>query len=134
MRLTAALLPHLKQKAAAAIINVSSGLAFVPLAMTPTYCATKAAIHSYTQSLRWQLRGSPVEVVEIIPPYVQTDLMNGAEDPRAMPLNEYIAETMALLTQQPTPAEIVVERVKGLRFAAESGKYDAVFQGLNANF
>lgn len=134
IRLTAALLPHLKKQAGATVINVSSGLAFVPLAMTPTYCATKAAIHSYTQSLRWQLTGSGIEVIEIAPPYVQTDLMDGAEDPRAMPLKEYIAETVGLLTQQPTPPEILVERVKGLRFAAESGKYDAVFQGMNSSF
>ena len=134
IRLTAALLPHLKKQAGATVINVSSGLAFVPLAMTPTYCATKAAIHSYTQSLRWQLKGSGIEVIEIAPPYVQTDLMDGAQDPRAMPLKEYIAETIGLLTQQPTPPEILVERVKGLRFAAESGKYDAVFQGMNSSF
>jgi uncharacterized oxidoreductase len=132
IRLTAALLPHLKQQPSATIINVSSGLAFVPLSLTPTYCATKAAIHSYTQSLRYQLRSTKIEVLEIIPPYVQTDLMNGAEDPRAMPLKEYIAETVSLLTQQPTPTEIIVERVKPLRFAAESGKYDGTFNGLNA--
>jgi uncharacterized oxidoreductase len=134
IRLTAALLPHLQQQAKATLINVSSGLAFVPLAMTPAYCATKAAIHSYTQSLRWQLRSSNIEVIEIIPPYVQTELMDGAEDPRAMPLADYVAETMALLTAEPTPPEIIVERVKLLRFAAEGGKYDAVFQGLNSNF
>lgn len=131
IRLTAALLPQFKGQPSAAILNVSSGLAFVPLALTPTYCATKAAIHSYTQSLRFQLRSTPIEVIEIIPPYVQTHLMGGAEDPRAMPLKEYIAETMAILGQQPTPAEICVERVKPLRFAAESGKYDAIFHGLN---
>jgi uncharacterized oxidoreductase len=134
IRLTAALLPHLQQQAKATVINVSSGLAFVPLAMTPAYCATKAAIHSYTQSLRWQLRSSNIEVVEIIPPYVQTELMDGAEDPRAMPLGDYIAETMSLLSAEPTPPEIIVERVKGLRFAADSGRYDAVFQGLNSSF
>lgn len=134
IRLTAALLPLLNKQPSATIVNVSSGLAFVPLALTPTYCATKAAIHSYTQSLRWQLRSTNIEVLEIIPPYVQTDLMDGAEDPRAMPLNEFIAETMSLLKQQPTPSEITVERVKPLRFAAESSKYDVVFQGLNANF
>lgn len=132
IRLTATLLPHLRKQPHATIINVSSGLAFVPLSLTPTYNATKAAIHSYTQSLRYQLRSTAVEVLEIIPPYVQTELMNGAEDPRAMPLKEYIAETMSLLQQQPTPAEICVERVKPLRFAAEVGKYDATFNGLNA--
>lgn len=132
IRLTAALLPHFKQQASATVINVSSGLAFVPLVLTPTYNATKAALHSYTQSLRYQLRSTRVEVLEIIPPYVQTELMNGAEDPRAMPLKDFIAETMSILGQQPTPPEICVERVKGLRFAAESGKYDATFNGLNA--
>jgi uncharacterized oxidoreductase len=131
IRLTVALLPHLKLQTGAAVINVSSGLAFVPLSLTPTYCATKAGIHSYTQSLRWQLKSTAVEVIEIVPPYVQTDLMSGAEDPRAMPLKEYVAETMSLLAQQPTPPEICVERVKSLRFAAESGQYDAVFNGLN---
>ncbi len=132
IRLTAALLPHLQTQTRAALINVSSGLAFVPLALTPTYCATKAAIHSYTQSLRHQLRGAAVEVIELIPPYVATHLMNGADDPRAMPLGAFIAEVMTLFHAQPTPTEICVENVKGLRLAADSGRYDAVFAGLNA--
>ncbi len=131
IRLTAALLPLLRKQAHSTIINVSSGLAFVPLALTPTYSATKAALHAYTLSLRYQLKGTTTEVLEIVPPYVQTDLMNGAEDPRAMPLKDYIAETVALLKTQPTPAEICVERVYPLRFAEQSGKFDAVFTGLN---
>jgi len=65
---------HLAQKSDAAIINVSSGLAFSPLAFMPMYCATKAALHSFTLSLRHQLRDTPVKVIEIIPPKVQTDL------------------------------------------------------------
>lgn len=132
IRLTAALLPHLEKQPHAALMNVSSGLAFVPLALTPTYCATKAAIHSWTMSLRYQLRKSKIEAVELIPPYVQTDLMGGAEDPRAMPLGEFIAEVMRILGQQPTPAEICVERVRDLRFAAETGHLDAIFNGMNA--
>jgi uncharacterized oxidoreductase len=126
IRLTAALLPHLQKQPRATIVNVSSGLAFLPLALTPTYCATKAAIHSYTQSLRYQLRATQIEVLELIPPYVATD-------PRAMPLDKFIAEVMEILKSQPTPAEICVENVKGLRFAAEKGKYDAIFNGLNAS-
>lgn len=132
IRLTAALLPQLQKQPHSVVMNVSSGLAFVPLSLTPTYCATKAAIHSYTQSLRYQLRGTSTEVIELIPPYVATDLMTGASDPRAMPLAEFLAEVMGIIKTQPDATEICVERVKGLRFAAESGKYDAVLQGLNS--
>ena len=113
-------------------MNVSSGLAFVPLVFTPTYCATKAAIHSYTQSLRYQLRSTSIEVLELIPPYVQTDLMDGADDPRAMPLAQFIAEVMEILKTNPTPAEICVQNVNNLRLAAEQGRYDGTFNGLNA--
>jgi len=132
IRLTAALLPQLSKQPHSTILNVSSGLAFLPLALTPTYCATKAAIHSYTLSLRYQLKATTTEVLELIPPYVATELMNGAEDPRAMPLDAFIAEVMGILKTQPTPAEICVENVKRLRFSAESGQFDAIFQGLNA--
>ena len=131
IRLTAALLPHLQRQQYSAVMNVSSGLAFVPLVLTPTYCATKAAIHSYTQSLRYQLKGTSTEVLELIPPYVATDLMDGASDPRAMPLGKYIAEVMEILKTQPDAAEICVENVKRLRNAAQAGQYDAVFNGLN---
>jgi len=132
IRLTAALLPLLRKQPSSAIINVSSGLAFVPLALTPAYCATKAAIHSYTQSLRYQLKDTTTEVLELIPPYVATHLMRGYSDPRAMPLAEYTAEVMEILKMQPDVKEICVERVKGLYGAAASGHYDAVFNGLNA--
>ena len=132
IRLTAALLPLLRKQPHATLVNVSSGLAFVPLALTPAYCATKAAIHSYTQSLRHQFRGTQIEVLELIPPYVATHLMDGADDPRAMPLDKFIAEAMEILKAQPTQAEICVETVKPLRFAVESGLYSAVFAGLNA--
>ena len=131
IRLTAALLPLLQQQPRATIVNVSSGLAFVPLALTPTYCATKAAIHSYTQSLRYQLRGTLIEVLELIPPYVATHLMNGAGDPLAMPLGDFIAEVMKIFKTQPTLTEICVENVKGLRFATGSGRYDFIYAGLN---
>jgi uncharacterized oxidoreductase len=133
IRLTAALLPLLRRQVHSTIMNVSSGLAFLPLALTPTYCATKAAVHSYSLSLRYQLRDTTTEVLELIPPYVATNLMNGADDPRAMPLAQFIAEVMQILKTQPTPPEICVENVKRLRFAAESGNFDAIFKGLNAS-
>jgi len=132
IRLTASLLPHLLKQPAAAIITVTSGLAFVPLAGTPTYCATKAALHSYTESLRYQLRKTAVEVLELAPPYVQTELMGShqAADPRAMPLKDFIAESIRLISAQPTPKEILVERVKPLRFAGK-GDYDGFFKTFN---
>jgi uncharacterized oxidoreductase len=97
IRLTAALLPLLQKHPRSTIMNVSSGLAFVPMAPTPTYCATKAAIHSDTQSLRYQLRDSAIEALEFITPYVAADLMSGgASDPRAIPLDKFIAEVMEI--------------------------------------
>jgi uncharacterized oxidoreductase len=133
IRLTAALLPFLLKQPNAAIMTVSSGLAFMPLAMTPTYCATKAAIHSYTQSLRYQLSGTSLQVLELIPPYVQTELMapSQASDPKAMPLKDFIAETMNILKTSPDATEICVERVKALRFAEANGGYDAFFKKFN---
>lgn len=134
IRLTSALLPHLLKQERAAILTVSSGLAFVPLATTPTYSATKAAIHSWSMALREQLKATSVEVIEIAPPYVQTELLGPqqAVDPTAMPLAEFTAEVMALLESQPSSGEIIVERCKPLRFAAESGQVAAIFAQLNA--
>ncbi|MEO5804958.1 SDR family oxidoreductase [Devosia sp.] len=132
IRLTAALLPHLRQQAKASIVTVSSGLAFVPLSATPTYSATKAAIHSYSQSLRAQLRDTSVEVLELVPPAVATDLMPGHRDnPNSMPLADYITESMSLFAAPPASGEINVERVKFLRFAEANGQHDAVFKRLN---
>ena len=133
IRLTAALLPQLLAQPQAAIMTVSSGLAFVPLAMTPTYSATKAAIHSYSQSLRYQLKDTTVQVIELAPPYVQTDLMDGrgANDPNAMPLADFISEVMGLLKSAPDAPEILVERVKSRRFAEANGTYDGFFTQMN---
>jgi len=133
IRLTAVLLPQLLAQPRAAIMTVSSGLAFVPLAVTPTYCAAKAAIHSYTQSLRFQLQHTPVEVLELVPPYVQTELLGpgGLTDPNAMPLNDFISESMQILKTSPETKEICVERVKRLRYAEASGNYDAFVRTFN---
>jgi uncharacterized oxidoreductase len=113
IRMTAALIDHLKKQSTASVINVSSGLAFVPLAMTAVYCATKAALHSYTLSQRYKLKGSSVKVLELAPPWVQTELLGSSNEPRAMPLAEFIAETMKVLGTDAD--EILVERVKTLR-------------------
>ncbi len=136
IRLTTALLPQLRKQPRATVMNVTSGLAFIPLTATPTYCATKAAVHSYTESLRHQLRETSVEVLELAPPYVATHLMGDqqAGDPRAMPLGEFIAEVMDILGTQPQATEILVKRVEPLRFSAAGGQenYQRVFAGLNA--
>lgn len=133
IRLTAALLPHLLAQPRATLMTVSSGLAFMPMAATPAYCATKAAIHSYTQSLRYQLRDTSVQVLELIPPYVQTELTGArqAQDPDAMPLNEFITEVMSILKNSPDATEILVERVKPLRFAERNGGFEAFFKNFN---
>jgi uncharacterized oxidoreductase len=132
IRLTAALLPHLRKQSRATIINVTSGLAFVPLPIGPTYSATKAALHSYTESLRFQFKDTPLEFLEIIPPYVQTELGGPAQaaDPRAMPLKDYIAETMEILKNQPEAHENCVEKVRPLRFAEVTGTFDKMLQML----
>lgn len=132
IRLTAALLPYLRARPNATVVTVTSGLAFIPLTATPTYNATKAALHSWTQSLRHQLRDTAVEVLELAPPAVATDLMPGhAENPNAMPLADYTAEVVGLIERGETPrGEILVERVKPLRFAEVSG-YENLFGRLN---
>jgi uncharacterized oxidoreductase len=113
IRLTGALIEHLKRQDHAAVINNSSVLGFVPLALAAVYSATKAALHSYTLSLRYKLKGTPVKVLEIAPPWVQTDLLNSNNEPRAMPLGEFINETMRVLGTD--AEEILVERAKPLR-------------------
>lgn len=125
IRLIDALVDHLAAQADSAIVNVTSGLAFVPLVATATYSATKAALHSYTVSLREALKGR-VEVIELAPPAVQTDLTPGQREARGyMPLDAFADEVMALLSQQPTPSEVLVEAVKFLRYAEAEGRFES---------
>jgi uncharacterized oxidoreductase len=133
LRLTAALLPTLKKQPKGTIVTVTSGLAFLPLAATPTYCATKAAIHSWTQSLRYQLRNTNIEVLELAPPYVQTELQGPqqAADPNAMPLADYISESVTLFDNPPASGELLVKRVEPLRWAEKTGNFDQIFSRLN---
>ena len=125
--------PYLATKENATILTVSSGLAFVPLTLTPTYNATKAAIHSYTQSLRIQLAGTGVQVIELVPPAVRTALMGQQDDERAMPLEEYLSETMSILTAQPEVTEVTVRRVGFLRDAEREGRYQQTVDALNSH-
>ena len=131
IRMIDTFIDHLTAQPDAAIVNVTSGLAFVPLTTTPTYNATKAAIHSYTMALREALQGK-VEVIELAPPAVQTGLTPGQESrPGYLPLAAFIDEVMALFQQQPTPPEILVEQVKFLRFAEAEGRFDQALTQLN---
>lgn len=130
VRLTNALTDHLVQQPDAAIVTVTSGLAYVPLVMAPTYSATKAAIHSYTVSLRTQLAGK-VEVIELAPPGVQTDLTPGqAHRPGYMPLDAFADAVAAQFLQQPTPHEILVDEVQFLRQAEREGRFDETLKTL----
>jgi uncharacterized oxidoreductase len=113
IRLTSALIEHLKKQEKAAVIYNTSVLGYVPLAQTAVYSSTKAALHTYALSQRYKLRGTSVSVLEIVPPWVQTDLMNSNEEPRAMPLKEFIDETIKVLGTDAD--EILVERAKPLR-------------------
>ena len=121
IRLTDALIDHIVARGDGAIINVTSGLAFVPLPKAPTYSATKAALHSYTQALRVQLAGR-VDVIELAPPAVRTELTPGQSTRDAyMPLDAFADEVMALFAETPTPAEILVRNVLPLRHAEAEG-------------
>lgn len=123
IRMTSALVEHLKRQESATVVNVSSVLGFVPLAMAAVYCSTKAAIHSYSQSLRYQLKNTSVNVQEIAPPWVQTEILNSSEEPRAMPLADFIKETMDALGTDAD--EVLVERAVMLR--NNPGEHEAAF-------
>jgi uncharacterized oxidoreductase len=129
IRLIDAFLPPLLAQPASTIITVSSGLAFTPLAATPTYSATKAAVHSYTLSLRQQLIGSPVSVVELAPPAVATDLMGEDVDFGGMPLDAFLTEVVSLLSAGASP-EILVENVLPLRWAERDGNQQQLITAL----
>lgn len=132
IRLIAAFIERLRAQPAATIMTVSSGLAFAPLRVTPTYNASKAAIHMLSESLRLQLAGSTVAVQELEPPAVRTDLMPGhAENEAALPLDAFVEEVMTLIETQPDATEIQVERVKFLRYGEARGDYDEVVTVLN---
>ncbi|WP_439028824.1 SDR family oxidoreductase [Gordonia terrae] len=132
IRLIAAFIDHLRTRPAATIMTVSSGLAFVPLKVTPSYNASKAAIHMLSESLRLQLADTTVEVVELVPPAVRTDLMPGQrESDFAMPLDEFVDEVVEILDARPGATEIQVERVKFLRYGEVRGNYAEVVATLN---
>lgn len=126
IRMTSALIQHLKTKQSATVAYTSSVLGFVPLALTAIYSSTKAALHSYALSQRFMLRDTNVRVLEIVPPWVRTELMNSQEAEQAMPLGQFIAAAIDVLGTDAN--EIVVPAAKPLREnagPAEHGLVDA---------
>lgn len=126
VQLSAYFIPLLAQKAEAAIMNVSSGLGFVPMASTPLYCATKAALHSFTLSLRFQLKDTPVKVFEIIPPIVETDLGKDSTDPSVRAGHHGIL-----------PSDLAAEVLQGMRndeYEMVSGIAKGLMEGSRQNF
>jgi uncharacterized oxidoreductase len=134
IRVSAQFLPHLRKQEHATLVNVSSGLAFVPLARFPVYCATKAAVHSFSVSLRQQIKDSAVKVLELIPPYVDTELGGGSKTrapgtPVPMPLEQFISETMRELAGD--AEEIAIGPAKNLVAATATESFKKAFAGLN---
>lgn len=132
IRLIAAFVEHLQSRPDATIMTVSSGLAFTPLRITPSYNASKAAIHMLSESLRLQLADTTVKVVELVPPSVRTALLPGQESSEfAMPLEDFVSEAVELLATRPDAKEIQVEQVKFLRYGKARGDYDEVVATVN---
>ncbi|MCW8100317.1 SDR family NAD(P)-dependent oxidoreductase [Streptomyces tauricus] len=123
IRVIDAFTPHLVQRGEGTFITVTSGIAFLPFPPMPTYAASKAAVHAYSEALRAQLDGTGVSVVELVPPAVATA---GQEEvnPHALPLDDFATEVMHLLSQDPTPREIVVKAALMHRWAERDGTYD----------
>jgi len=134
IRLVAAFVEHLQTRPAATVVTVSSGLGFAPLRVTPSYNASKAAVHMLTESLRLQLADTTVEFKELVPPSVATDLIPGQrESSFAMPLDEFVGEVVDILENHPGDDEILVERVKFLRYGEARGDYADVVATLNSS-
>ncbi|GAA2170573.1 SDR family oxidoreductase [Agrococcus versicolor] len=131
IRLASQFIPFLREQEAATIITVTSALAFVPLPMTPTYNASKAAIHSFTESMRVQLADTSIQCIEIAPPGVRTTLMGQEDSEAAMPLDAFVNEVIALLEANPEAKEIIVEAAAGLRYAEANGNYDEMLAMLS---
>ncbi|WP_413805795.1 SDR family oxidoreductase [Streptomyces sp. OE57] len=135
IRMTYAFLPLLVGKDDAAVMNVTSALAFVPFPSTPAYSATKAALHSFSESLRIQLAGADagVQVIEVVPPGVRTTLLGQQDDDHAMPLDDFLTEVLGLLREKPDAKELVVEPARFIRDAVATGSYDDVLAMMTSS-
>lgn len=131
IRVIDAFSPHLIGRGAGTIITVSSGIAFLPFPLMATYGATKAAVHSYTESLRAHLAGTGVEVAELVPPAVATPAM-AKLNPAAVPVDDYLDEVMELLAVEPTTREIIAGAALPLRWAERDGTYAELLERRSA--
>jgi uncharacterized oxidoreductase len=123
IRVTDSFIPHLIARGAGTIITVSSGIGFLPFPLMPTYAASKAGVHAYSEALRAQLDGTGIEVAELVPPAVATTPEHAQRNPRALGLAEFATEVMDLLQTDPTPHEILVRGVLMHRWAERDGTY-----------
>jgi uncharacterized oxidoreductase len=128
--LTSLLVPQLKTRPDAAVVNITSALAFVPMAIAPTYSATKAGLHAYTESIRFLLRDSKIQVIEVAPPRVETE-MDGPGDDHTMTVDDFVHEMLALMAADPEAGEVIVHAARGLREAERNGVYDRQFAFVN---
>ncbi len=124
IRVLDAFTAHLVARGAGTFVTVSSGLGFLPFPPMPTYAATKAAVHAYSEALRAQLDGTGVEVVELVPPLVTTTPEQQVQLPQALTLADFADEVMGLLAVDPTPHEVLVRGVLTHRWAERDGTYD----------
>ncbi|WP_328294080.1 SDR family NAD(P)-dependent oxidoreductase [Kineococcus sp. NBC_00420] len=130
LRMSSLFVPFFATRGGGTVVNVGSGLGFVPLPASPTYSATKAAIHSYSETQRVQLAGSGIDVVEIVPPAVRTEFGGQQDDDRAMPLPAFLDGVMAILREDPDVEQVVVDEAKPFRFAEAQGTYGRFLQVL----
>ncbi|WIE82395.1 SDR family NAD(P)-dependent oxidoreductase [Curtobacterium sp. MCPF17_021] len=133
IRMTYAFLPALVGKDGAAVLNVTSAVAYVPYPSTPTYGATKAALHSFTESLRVQLASADagVQVIEVVPSGVRTDLLDQRDNEQAMPLEDFLTEVLGKLRDDPDAPELVVDSARPIRQAVADGSYDAMLTAFS---
>jgi len=123
--------PHISRQSDPAIVNVTSGLSFVPLANVPVYCATKAALHSFTMSLRWQMKESPIEVIEIIPPAVDTDLQAPGLHKFGVNVDEFADHVFSELGSG--KSEIAYGTALAASQASRS-ELDSIYERMNGSF
>ncbi|MFC3742028.1 SDR family oxidoreductase [Paractinoplanes deccanensis] len=132
IRVVDAFTPHLRERGAGTFVTVTSGIAFLPFPLMPSYAASKAGVHAYSEALRAQLAGTGVEVAELVPPAVATVAEAKAMNPSALDLGDFLDEVMAQLAENPTPREILVEGVLMHRWAERDGTYDALVRRRSA--